>query len=211
MRRGDGTGQGERDDPAQAWRQLSHWLVNDVPRRVEVRVEKGDDPSKPVSLVVNARDEEYLPLDNASVELVISPVEGEPLLLKAEMDDNEAGKYVASYWSREPGGYSVTAKVKAADGSEIGRAQAGWTSDAGATEFRELQMNRKLLQEIADQTGGELISETMLERFAADLPDRDVPVTETWIYPIWHRPWVMFLAMLCLCCEWGLRRWKGLA
>ena len=115
------------------------------------------------------------------------------------MDDNEAGKYVASYWSREPGGYSVTAKVKAADGSEIGHAQAGWTSDAGATEFRELQMNRKLLQEIADQTGGELISETMLERFAADLPDRDVPVTETWIYPIWHRPWVMFLAMLCLC------------
>ena len=211
MRRGDGTGQGERDDPAQAWRQLSHWLVNDVPRRVEVRVEKGDDPSKPVSLVVNARDEEYLPLDNASVELVISPVEGEPLVLKAEMDDNEAGKYVASYWSREPGGYSVTAKVKAADGSEIGRAQAGWTSDAGATEFRELQINRKLLQEIAEQTGGELISETMLERFAADLPDRDVPVTETWIYPIWHRPWVMFLAMLCLCCEWGLRRWKGLA
>ena len=27
--------------PAQAWRQLSHWLVNDVPRRVNVRVEKG--------------------------------------------------------------------------------------------------------------------------------------------------------------------------
>jgi uncharacterized membrane protein len=215
MRRKDGSSQGDRqgdrDDPAQAWRQLSHWLVNDVPRRVEVRVEKTDDPSKPVTLVVNARDEEYLPLDNASVELVISPMEGEPLVLKAEMDDNEAGKYVASYWSREPGGYSVTANVKAADGSEIGRAKAGWTSDAGATEFRELQINRKLLQEIAEQTGGEMISENKLEGFAADLPDRDVPVTETWIYPIWHRPWVMFLAMLCLCCEWGLRRWKGLA
>jgi len=215
MRRNDDSsqsmGQAERDDPAQAWRQLSHWLVNDVPRRVEVSVEKGDDPSQPVTLVVNARDEEYLPLDNASVELVISPVEGEPLVLKAEMDDSEAGKYVAAYWSREPGGYSVVANVKAADGAEVGTAEAGWTSDAGATEFRDLQINRKLLQQIADQTGGELISENQLERFAADLPDRDVPVTETWIYPIWHRPWVMFLAMLCLCCEWGLRRWKGLA
>ena len=215
MRRNDTSlndgGATERDDPAQAWRQLSHWLVNDVPRRVNVRVDKGDDPSKPVTLVVSARDEEYLPLDNASVELEISPVEGESFVLKAEMDDNEAGKYVATYWSREPGGYSVTANVTAADGAAIGTAKAGWTSDAGAAEFRELKLNRKLLQQIAAQTGGEVISETQLDRFADDLPNRDVPVTETWIYPIWHRPWVMFLAMLCLCCEWGLRRWKGLA
>ena len=201
----------QRDDPAQAWRQLSHWLVNDVPRRVNIRVEKGDDPSKPVNLVVTARDEEYLPLDNASVELLISPVQGDPLVLKAEMDDDEAGKYVATYWSREPGGYSVTANVTAADGVAIGSAQSGWTSDAGAAEFRELKLNRKLLQQIAEQTGGEVLSENDLERFAEDLPNREFPVTETWIYPIWHRPWVMFLAMLCLCCEWGLRRWKGLA
>ena len=93
----------------------------------------------------------------------------------------------------------------------IGSAQSGWTSDAGAAEFRELKLNRKLLQQIAEQTGGEVLSENDLERFADDLPNREVPVTETWIYPIWHRPWVMFLAMLCLCCEWGLRRWKGLA
>ena len=215
MRRGDAStqtgGKDQRDDPAQAWRQLSHWLVNDVPRRVSVRVEKGNDPSQPVSVVVTARDEEYLPLDNATVELEISPVDGEPFVLKAEMDDNEAGKYVASYWSRVPGGYAVTAKVTSADGAEVGVANTGWTSDAGATEFGELQLNRKLLNEIAEQTGGEVISENGLDRFAAALPDRDVPVTETWIYPIWHRPWVMFLAMVCLCCEWGLRRWKGLA
>ncbi|MAI69354.1 MAG: hypothetical protein CMM01_00335 [Rhodopirellula sp.] len=200
-----------RDDPAQAWRQLSHWLVNDVPRRVDVRVETGDDPSKPVTVVVTVRDEEYLPLDNASVELVISPMEGEPFVLKADMDDNEAGKYLATYWSREPGGYSLTVTVTAADGTAVGLAKAGWTSDAGAAEFRELKLNRELLQQIADQTGGEVISESDLAGFAEDLPNRDVPVTETWIYPIWHRPWVMFLAILCLCCEWGLRRWKGLA
>ena len=134
-----------------------------------------------------------MPVDNASVELVISPVQGDPFLLKAEMDDSEAGKYVATYWSREPGGYSVTANVTAADGIVIGSAQSGWTSDAGAAEFRELKLNRKLLQQIAEQTGGEVLSESDLERFADDLPNREVPVTETWIYPIWHRPWVMFL------------------
>ena len=208
---GDGNGGEERDDPAQAWRQLSHWLVNDVPRRVEVRVEKSEDPSKPVTLVATARDEAYLPLDNADVELTITPLSGEPFTLKAEMDDTEAGKYTASYWSRQPGGYAVDATVTGADGATGGEARSGWTSQAGAAEFQDLPLNRELLERIAKQTGGEVIREDRLDQFAAALPTKKVPVTETWVYPIWHRPWVMFVAMLCLCCEWGLRRWKGLA
>jgi hypothetical protein len=207
MRRGDR----ERDDPAQAWRQMTHWLVNDVPRRVEVRVDSTGDPSQPVQIVATARDEGYLPLDNAAVELNIEPLSGEPFTLKAEMDDLQSGTYRAPYWSRQPGGYRVRAVVTSADGSHVGTAQSGWTAQSGAAEFRDLRLNRKLLEEIAKQTGGEVIRQDRLDQFAADLPTRKVPVTETWVYPIWHRPWVMMLAMLCLCCEWGLRRWKGLA
>ena len=77
--------------------------------------------------------------------------------------------------------------------------------------FADLRLNRKLLETIADQTGGEVVRHDRLDEFAASLPTRKVPVTETWVYPIWHRPWVMLAAMMCLCCEWGLRRWKGLA
>ena len=80
-----------------------------------------------------------------------------------------------------------------------------------ATELANLKTNRELLERIAKETGGELVVDTDLDRFAAELPTRKVPVTETWVYPIWHRPWVMLTAMLCLCGEWGLRRWKGLA
>lgn len=207
MRRSDQ----ERDDPAQAWRQLMHWLVNDVPRRADVRVDTSSDPSKPVTIVATARDEAYLPLDNATVELAIAPLGGEEFTLKAEMDNLQPGVYTATYWSREPGGYRVTANITGADGSEVGTATSGWTAQSGAAEFADLRLNRKLLERIADQTGGEVIRDDRLDRFAADLPTRKVPVTESWVYPIWHRPWVMLAAMLCLCTEWGLRRWKGLA
>jgi len=203
--------QQERDDPAQAWRQLTHWLVNDVPRRAEVRVDTNNDPSQPVTIVATARDEAYLPLDNANVQLKITPLTGDPFTLKAEMDDSEAGTYTAVYWSREPGGYHVEANITSADGSHVGTAQSGWTAQSGAAEFRDLRWNRPLLEKIARQTGGEIVRQDQLDAFAADLPARKVPVSETWVYPIWHRPWVMFIAMLCLCCEWGLRRWKGLA
>ncbi|MEM1070681.1 MAG: glutamine amidotransferase, partial [Planctomycetota bacterium] len=199
------------DDPGQAWRQMAHWLVNDVPRRAEVRIESNSDPSQPVTMVVNARDEAYLPMDNASVELTIEPLEGESFTMSATMDESEPGTYRATYWSREPGGYRVSAEVTAPDGSFVGRDESGWTAQSGAAEFAELQLNRDLLAKIAEQTGGELIAEDQLDKFAADLNQRDVPVTETWIYPIWHQPWVMFIAVLCLCGEWGLRRWKGLA
>jgi uncharacterized membrane protein len=207
MRRDDS----QRDDPAQAWRQLAHWLVNDVPRRVELRVDAGRDPSQPVTILATARDEAYLPLDNATVELTIEPLEGEPLSLTAEMHGSEPGVYTASYWARQPGGYRVLAKVTAADGSFVGTASSGWTAEAGAAEFRDLRPNRQWLQQMAEATGGEVIREDRLQAFANDLPSRKVPVTETWVYPLWHRAWVMSLAMICLCCEWGLRRWKGLA
>ena len=207
MRRDDD----DRDDPAQAWRQITHWLVNEVPRRAELRIDSSKDPSQPVKIVATARDQSYLPLDNATIELEIAPLAGEPFTIPAEADDSLPGVYSAAYWSRDPGGYRVTAKMNAADGSEIGEAVSGWTVQAGAAEFNDLRLNRSLLERIAKETGGEVIRDDRLEQFAAELPNRKVPVTETWVYPIWHRPWVMGLAMLCLCLEWGLRRWKGLA
>lgn len=202
--------QAERDDPAQAWRQLTRWLVNEVPRRVEVRVQPGDDPSQPVTVRVTARDRAYLPLDNAKVELRVEPVEGEPFTLMAEPDAETAGVYQAKYWSSDAGGYRVQAQVTAADGSSVGSAEGGWAADPAASEFHQLTLNRSLLETIAEQSGGEVIRDDELEEFAEDLPNRKVPVTETWVYPIWHRPWVLLLGIVCLCGEWGLRRWKGL-
>ncbi len=199
------------DDSAQAWRQITHWLVNEVPKRAEVRVDSSSDPSQPVTIVATARDEAYLPLDNAKVELEITPLSGEPFTMTAQADDQQAGVYTATYWSRQPGGYLVQAKISGPDGSHVGTADAGWTAQSGSAEFGDLRINRSLLQKIAEQTGGQVIRDDSLDQFAAELPNRKVPVTERWVYPIWHRPWVMLTAMLCLCCEWGLRRWKGLA
>ena len=201
---------GERDDPGQAWRQITHWLVNDVPRRAEVRLKADDDPSKPTQIFITARDEAYLPLDNATINLTVTPLSGEPFELVAQPDESEPGLYIASYWSKTAGGFSARAKIVAPDGSSVGTATAGWASDPAASEFQQLRLNRELLASIAQQTGGEVVSEDGLDEFAADLPNRKLPVTETWVYPIWHRIWVMGVAMLCLCSEWGLRRWRGL-
>lgn len=199
-----------RDDPAQAWRQVTRWLVNEAPRRVECNVIASDDATVATRVVTTVNDESFLPLENANVELEIEPPTGEAFKATATADFDSPGQYVSTHWAIERGGYLVNVRVTSEDGTEIGTAQAGWTADPAAAEFRNLGIHRELLQRIADATGGELIEADALDEFVSGLPSRKVPVTQTWVYPIWHRPWVMFVAILCLCGEWGLRRWKGM-
>ena len=200
----------EEQDLEQVWRQTVRWLVSEVPRQVDVQVIPPDDPSKPASIQVVTYDDDFKPLDNAEVQLTVRSPNGEQYPLTVESSSEKAGVYTASYWPPVAGGYRVQAAVLAPDGTEPSKRAAGWTAEPAAAEFHRLEANESLLYEIARQTGGEVISQDKLARFVASLPDRKIPVTENWVYPWWHRPWVLVFAIVCLCGEWGLRRWKGL-
>lgn len=198
-----------RDDPAQAWRQVTRWLVNDSPRRVQCRV-VATDAAAPTRVITTVLDESFLPSENATVRHEIRPPSGSTFTAIATADFDSPGQYVSEHWVIQSGGYHVTARAIGEDDVEIGVAEAGWTADPEAAEFRDLAIDRPRLQELAGMTGGEIIDDRSLDAFVSSLQSRKVPVTQTWVYPIWHRPWVMFVAILCLCGEWGLRRWKGM-
>jgi uncharacterized membrane protein len=228
-------------DMDKAWRQTVRWLIADVPKRIEFyAAPKRDDPNQAMTLQVRARDKEFRPLDNATVKITVTPVEGRARhSVRAELADTrsgaqgtdapylqertntvhitaepalgEAGVYEAAYVPRATGGYLAEATVIDAEGVEVGRAQAGWASDPAAEEFKSLRPNRALLENLARQTGGELVAANGLESFAAKLPNRNAPITESWSRPLWHQPAVFLLALACFAAEWGLRRWKGLA
>jgi len=201
-------------DLLKAWRQIVRWLVADVPDPVEVRAEPQPDGAS-VRLDVRARDAKFLPLDNAAVTLKVSrpeaPASEAPLTLHAEPSASEPGLYEATFIPRESGGYRVDAAVANESGAAVGQSSTGWTSDLAAAEFRDLKPNRALMERLAQQTGGRVLSPNDLASFARHLPSEHAPVTETWIRPIWHTPLVFLLALACFVSEWGLRRWKGLA
>jgi uncharacterized membrane protein len=204
------------NDLDKAWRQMVRWLVADVPKRIELRTEpKRDDPGQGMLLQVRVRDEKFQPLDNAAVTVLVQPViEGitnrAPIKLLAEAALNEAGLYQALFVPRETGGYLATATVTNSNGAEVGRAEAGWTVDLAAEEFRSLKANRALLETIARQTGGEVISPSGLASFVNNLPNRKAPVMENWTFPLWHTSSMFLFALACFIAEWGLRRWKGM-
>ena len=119
---------------------------------------------------------------------------------------------MAPHVPRQPGAYRAAVKVKAPDGSPVGEREAGWVAQPAAEEFRRLQPNRALLEEIAAKTGGEVVAERRSRRVSwPNLPTRKAPITEPWIRPAWHHPLFYLAIIACLVGEWGLRRWKGLA
>ncbi|MBI5383479.1 MAG: hypothetical protein HZA90_02190 [Verrucomicrobia bacterium] len=207
-----------RTDMEKAWRQFVRWLVADVPKRVELTVEPPPpDAGEAMQLQVRVRDPKFQPQDDASVTIEVQPVMSETvgaatnvIRLRAEPSLTEAGVYQASYVPRQTGGYRATACVTNSAGAEVGRAEAGWSTDLAAEEFRSLQPNTALLEAIAKRTGGEVISADKLADFVRNLPSRQAPVMEPWTSPLWHTPLMFAFALACFAAEWGLRRWRGL-
>jgi uncharacterized membrane protein len=208
-------------DMDKAWRQFIRWLVTDVPNRVDLVVEPAKErPDEAVALQVRVRDEKFQPLDNAEVRLEVQPMMIEDpgvidtatnaIHLVAEPALTEAGLYQVQYVPRLTGGYKASATVTNSSGERVGQAEAGWNTDLAAEEFRSLTPNITLLQEIARQTGGEVVAADKLDQFARTLPHKHAPIMEASTFPLWHTPLLFAFALACFLAEWGLRRWKGL-
>jgi hypothetical protein len=195
----------------QAWRQTVRWLVSDVPRRVDMEVVAAKKNSSTSSLLVTVKDEEFKPLENAKVVLKVKTPKHETIELSTQPSSEKAGLFEAAFLARDDGAYIAEATVTGPDGQEIGSRQTGWVNENSTAEFQTLEANRAYLEEIAQATGGEVIGVHRLDEFVSSLPNRKIPITETWVYPLWHSPWVLLFAVVCLCGEWAIRRLNGLA
>ena len=202
----------DNEDLEKAWRQTIRWLVGDVPQRVRVEpMRRQDDPNHPIEVAIEVNDEDYKPLDNASVTIEVTTPSGEAITLTAEPKDSVSGQYAASYVPRESGAYRANVTARNPDGSEIQQTETGWVSEPAGDEFFTLKPNREFLATIARESGGEMVSLGKLDAFVRTLPTRDITVVEPKIQSVWHTWAVFFLAVGLLVAEWGLRRWKGLA
>lgn len=217
----------QQRDMAKAWRQLARWLIADTPQNLDLQVEQTHDANQSVLLQLRVRDKKFQPIENAAVVFQVDAAvdtstadskavatENGPtafVRVQAEPSATEPGLYEAQFVPRLTGAYRAEAIVADTTGIEIGRAEAGWTADPAADEFKSLQPNRDLLAALAKATKGEVISTDNLEAFARSLLDRPAPVSEAWAFPLWHTPVLFAFALLCFIAEWAIRRWKGLA
>jgi len=202
-----------------AWRQTVRWLIADVPKRLQISIDRAVKSISQTSMNSNplattlrtsVYDSEFKPVENVQLTYTIYLPSGKQITLKGEPSENVMGAFETSLVSSEEGIFRVEVVALAEDGSELGRGEAGWISEPSAEEFEQLLPNTAWLSQMAAETKGEVIEAEQLESFVKGLPERSAPVTESYVYPIWHEPWVILCAISLFCLEWGIRRKSGL-
>ena len=215
---------GSQADLARFWRQLTRWLVTDVPTQVDLDITPDAANTGAMSLRVTLRDDAYRPLDLARVNLTIerlTPADHEPteapsftsVTVLAEPEVDAPGRYVATFLPREPGAYRVTAEALDRSGKRIGNSTNGWVHDPLVAEFATLEPNLALMEALAAKTGGRVLyldSPEELNELVTTLVRSPVPITESRAMSLWHNGFVFILILGCWIAEWGWRRWKGL-
>jgi hypothetical protein len=195
----------------QAWRQMIRWMVNDVPRSITLSSEKVAGASKLRRIIADVKGPDFKIVDNAMIIVELKSPDGSKTELSLEASSEVPGRYESIVLCEQDGVYIATAECKSEDESTLGNAQTGWTHEPIADELRQLGEDTEFLNQIAEASGGKVVSLNDLESFAANIPSELVPIRERKTYPLWHQSWVIAVALICLCFEWSLRRRYGLA
>ena len=197
------------DDMEKAWRQLVRWLLSDVAERMALELEAVGEGA--VKASVRVLDPGFEPLGDAEVSVSVQTDGKEPVELAASPSDTEPGVFEVTFLPEAEGMTHVQASARDGDEILVGEAEEGWVANGAADEFRRLEANRALLEEIAQRTGGRVLEADELPSFAGKLPRMEMPEMRTWSRSLWHTPWVFLLVLACFAGEWIARRRSGMA
>ncbi|MEZ6144261.1 MAG: glutamine amidotransferase [Planctomycetaceae bacterium] len=202
---------GAEDDLGRTWRQSVRWLVSDVPQRLTAEVITPQQPHEVgVKLTMRVRDAKFQSQENAELRINVTQPDGSSIELESTPSLKEIGLFESTFVPQQPGSYRATVTLSDAEEETPLTTTIGWTSDPAADEFRQIDIDRERMEDLAKRTGGEVVAVEELDSFVNTLPTRHAIVTETLSSPLWHRSWMFGLVLLCLMGEWGIRRLRGL-
>lgn len=208
MRRNETTS----DDFMRSWRQISRWLISDVPQRVSIEVDDSEATGDSVGYLVRVFDREFQPLNNARVDAALVLPDGERMSLRARAIEDQSGQYrvVVTPDVEQSGNYVVEINVTDYEGEVVGTAANGFTFRGFEDELASLTRQTDVFAALASQTGGQVVGADSLPSLTALLSEQPHVATQAQVVPLWHRWTVLTLIVALLGLEWGVRRWKGM-
>ncbi|GAB4512977.1 MAG: hypothetical protein Tsb0020_31100 [Haliangiales bacterium] len=195
------------------WENAIRWLIHD-PELLHLHVESDDityAPGSSARIDVRLLDLEYTPLAGGKVALSIrrgSDAADTELVHSEEIEVGDAGTGRIELDDLSPGVYRVLAEADVG-GRPVSASDIFLVTEAGV-EFEQPAAREELLATIAARTGGTYLGPA--EALPAELalaPPRIVRVDRRADVELWSRPLLLFLALIFLGVEWGLRQRSG--
>ena len=190
------------------WGQAARWLSAGAAGPVTVSAEGGQAPGDVVRLDIHVRDDAYRPVAGADPRVTVRTPDGRGATMSTVLVEADQGRYTATFEASISGVYRV--EVSAGERETSLETATEWVLVGGVdTELADPRLDARLLERLADATGGELLSVADL----ATLPQRllstasRVPLQTR---ELWHGIWSFLLVIVLLTTEWSLRRAWGL-
>ncbi len=197
------------------WRQAARWLSAPSPDPIVVDVDADARPGAASTIAVLVRDQQFQPITDAAVEVMVRDQRGSEEVLRASLADAARGRYIASWQPAAKGLFRVSARV---DRPSLVRAstRALPATDrdvfAGGVdvETADPRVHEDVLARLAARSGGRLVTAGELSSLAPMLRARADAVSTVTVQELWHGPWTFVTLIGLLAAEWTLRRRWGL-
>ncbi len=193
------------------WRQLTRWLVHDVPAPVMASVSSDRvEPGERLVLNADVSDSSFLQINDAQVIARVTTPSGELLEVPMEWTGARDGEYRASVALQEEGMHDVRIEARRGDHA-LGRDEVHVNSAPSNAEFFDAHLNSTTLKRVAEETSGRYYTPATVKTLADDISYTGRGDTVTERMDLWDMPVVFLLLFVMIAGEWVYRRVRGLA
>ncbi|MBI2150526.1 MAG: hypothetical protein HYU27_07965, partial [Acidobacteria bacterium] len=195
----------------QFWKQILRWLVNTSPDPVEISTDKDTYlPGETIRLYAEISNKAFERMNNAKVVAKVTNPDGLTETIALDWNGSAEGVYQAELNATAEGVYQV--EVNATQGSQdLGSNRAAFQVRDRPVEFSDAALNTRLLQSVADSTGGNYYPLSELGNVPDDAQYVEGETSFIEQKELWDVPFLFMLLCATLGGEWFWRKRKGLA
>ncbi len=193
------------------WNNAVRWItVREASRRIRVASDKLQyRGGETIRFDGQIYDENYRPVEQADLSVTVRSEQEGAEARQLDLSSTGQGRYAGRLQFLPAGAYSFEAAA-ALNGLPMGADRGVFVVGEAGAEFERTRMNRTLLVQLAEMTGGKFYLPSQTERMADDVDLDEITVREARTSTLWDHPAVMMLLVGLLAAEWLVRRYAGL-
>lgn len=192
------------------WRQLARWITAGAQGPVTIGAMSPAVAGITDRVSVIVRDEDFRPVANAEVAIVLTAPNGQKRQLPAALSSPMDGRYAVATRFDQPGVYRIDATATRS-GERLGIASRPVLVGGVDLEMTQPRLNDAVLRRLAAENNGHYLAADDAGQLPSLLRQSRADAGTPEMRDVWHNGWSLLLIIGLLAVEWVARRRVGLA
>ena len=192
------------------WRQLARWITAGAQGPVTIAAMSPTVAGVTDRVSVLVRDENFRPIANAEVAVLITAPNGGKRALTAALSNPQEGRYGVASRFDQSGVYRVEA-IASRGSAQVGMASRPVLVGGVDLEMTQPRLNEAVLRRLSSETKGRYIAAEQADELASLIRESRVDAGTPEQRDLWHNGWSLLAIITLLAIEWVMRRRAGLA